>query len=298
MTMKGFSASAPKKAKGRMMPIVAVLCAMAFGNADAADAMKPEERLARSVHALVEMLEKEGIGTPNGDRLIHVALTAILQDAGVPDALASMQPATTPTPIPAPNFQWRELTPRVKYCVPGRVQEANLKTMESKIAEFKPDALILDLRYSGDDNYAPVTLFSQALQATGDDNAAMILLVNSNTSRNVELLANLLRRRTGTVAVGGKSAGHTVPRIRRSLDESLALHLPDAAFRRFFDKWPPAPIIPDIDVADASREYAPPVLFTDALSPADDPVLRKAMDLASAIIAFRPHHADKTETAQ
>ena len=252
----------------------------------ASSAVTPEQRLLQDIRTVQEILERENIPRLETDRLANAILKTILQESGLNKALN--MPFSPPEKLRCPDFQWREINGRLSYCVPGRIHPGTLRQVSDKVKEFSPDVLLLDLRYAGGDDFDAI---DSSVDIPLEDGApsAMIVLINSSTSQSSELLANVLARMPRTVLVGHESSGFPVPITAHPVNEESTIYLPNAAFSRFFDTWPPVALAPDVAVEETAPEITPPVLFTDSLEPAQDPALQKALDLATAILAFQAH---------
>jgi hypothetical protein len=251
----------------------------------ASSAAPPDQQLMQDIRTVQEILERESIPRPDTDRLVDAVLNAILKEAGLNNALN--MPFSPSANVKQPDFQWRMINDRVSYCVPGRIHHGSLRQISDKLNEFTPDVLLLDIRYPGGDDFSAVN--SSNITPENGGNSALIVLINSKTSQSTELFANVLAQMPRTVLVGHSSSGHPVPVNAHVVNNHTTIYLPNAVFSRFFESWPPPALTPDVGVPDTSKETTPPVLVTDSLALSRDPALQKALDLATAIVAFRSH---------
>ncbi len=251
----------------------------------ASSAAPPDQQLMQDIRTVQEILERESIPQPDTDRLANAILNAILEEVGLNNALN--MPFSTPENVKHPDFQWRKINERVSYCVPGRIHHGALRQVSEKINEFTPVVLLLDIRYPGGDDFSAVD--SRSITPDNGVPSALIVLINSKTSQSTELFANVLAQLPRTVLVGHSSSGTPVPVTAHAVNDHTMIYLPNAMFSRFFDSWPPTALTPDVSVPETLKETSPPVLITDPLVLSRDPVLQKALDLATAIVAFRSH---------
>jgi hypothetical protein len=251
----------------------------------ASSAVPPDQQLMQDIRTVQEILERESIPRPDTDRLADAVLNAILKEAGLNNALNMAFPP--PENVKLPHFQWRKISDSVSYCVPGRIHAGVLRQISDKLNEFTPDVLLLDIRYPGGDDFSAIDSSNITLDKART--SALIVLINSKTSQSTELLANVLTQIPRTVLVGHSSSGTPVPLTAHPVNNHTTVYLPNAVFSRFFDSWPPTALTPDVAVPETLKETTPPVLVTDSLAISQDPALQKALDLATAIVAFQSH---------
>ncbi|MFO7821764.1 MAG: S41 family peptidase, partial [Lentisphaeria bacterium] len=191
------------------------------------------------------------------------------------------------------GFKITEVGKNTAYCRIRNFNENNTEQLQQFLDQLGGEpyqAAVFDLRFSDGSSYDQAVATGKILKNTQSPAA---IIINGETSGAAEVFVSIAKQQSKTVLIGQPSRGMPFRLEKHVLGNGGRLLVPDRNIAGADLSWPPAPLVPVIEI---KQKLTQPQL--DELNRRDfgmprlsrDPALRRAVDLITVIKGLANKH--------
>lgn len=247
----------------------------------------PPSRHLEHLDEIVEALHRRGLLAEDGETLEKRVLQALL--GGLSPRVGALPSGEIPDMSPAESliagpWQLRGDTTYLRVDAIGADFAEKLGERLAVPPGGGTGGIVIDLRRS--EGYADNALLIKLHSLVGRQTRPCAILVGPDTRQGAECLAALHAARPRCVTVGGETAGTPYRPVEMKISDKLTVLVPLRPPAEINLSWPPESVKPDLPVAAAERDNLPETELLLPKAIENDPVLRKASDMMTMVIAL------------